>query len=180
MWTVLRAADLKSVPWRNGQGTTRDILTVSAPHGRLLWQVSIADLVRDADFSDFTGFERIFTPIANPVELSFDDGLFAACPALAPVPFAGETRTRCRVRNGPTQAFNAVWDRTAYAVTVGVLHVASGGRIKADGAISVLHCLQGMIALGGGSLEAGDSGHGPGSLDASALSDVIAIQVSVS
>lgn len=180
MWTVLKAADLKPVPWRNGQGTTRDITTILAPDGRLLWQVSIADLVRDADFSDFTGFDRIFTPMANPVELSFDDGPFVPCPALVPVPFAGESRTRCRVPNGPAQAFNAVWDRTAYAVTVRVLHVAKGGRTETAGAISVLHCLEGTIALGDRSLEAGDSGHGPGGLEAFALSGVIAMQVSVS
>lgn len=180
MWTVLRAADLMPFPWRNGQGTTRDIVTILAEDGALLWQVSIADLVRDADFSDFTGFDRIFTPMGRPVELSFGDKSFVPCPALVPVPFAGEFRTRCRLPNGPAQAFNAVWNRTAHAVTVSVRHFTAGERIRMVGITSVLHCLQGTIVLGERSLEAGDSGHGPGGHDAFAVGDVTAIQVSVS
>lgn len=180
MWTVLRVADLKPTPWRNGQGITRDIVTVSAPDGTLAWQVSIADLARDADFSDFTGLDRIFTPTTNPVELSFDDGPFLRCPTLTPVPFAGERRTRCRLPAGPAQALNAISDRIVHAVQVSVLHVVAGGRIETAGVISVLHCLRGVIAIDDATLEAGDSGYGPGGPSASASSDVVAIQVSVS
>ena len=179
MWTVLRAADLTPVPWRNRQGTTRDVVTSLAPDGTLLWQVSLADLVRDADFSDFTGFERIFTPTDRAVELCFDDGPFMPCPALTPVPFAGERRTRCRVPNGPARALNAIWDRTAHTAAVRVLHLAGDQPIHSEGAISVLHCLDGMVTVGDERLGAGDSSYGPGGSPASAVSDSIIVQVSV-
>ena len=179
MWTVLRAADLKPIPWRNGQGTTRDVLTSLAPDGALLWQVSIADLVRDADFSNFTGLDRIFTPTDRAVELCFDDGPFVPCPALTPVPFAGERRTRCRVPNGPARALNAIWDRTAHTAAVRVLHLAGGQPVHSEGATAILHCLGGMVAVGDERLGAGDSSYGPGNLPASALGDATVVQVSV-
>lgn len=180
MWTVVRAAELRPTPWRNGQGITRDILTVPAADGALLWQVSIADLVQDTDFSDFTGFDRIFTPLANPVELSFDHGPFTPCPVLVPVPFAGERRTRCRLSHGSSRAFNAVWNRSGQVMRVDVLHIPSGGRLGTVAATSVLHCLQGVIAIGDMLLQAGDSSYGPHGLEASAIGQVVAIQASVS
>lgn len=180
MWTVVRAAGLVPVPWRNGQGTTRDIITHAGPSGALLWQASIADLDRDADFSDFTGFDRIFTPISGgTVELSFGDAGYLPCPVLHPVAFRGEQRTRCRVPHGPARAFNAIWDRSAHAGTVEVLSVAPGASLGSIGAACVLHCWQGILDLCGDHLNPGDSCHGMGRLDAVAMSAAVVLRMEI-
>ena len=181
MWTVVRVASLMPVPWRNGQGTTRDVVNHHAPDGTLLWQASIATLERDADFSDFTGFDRIFTPIAGgPVELAFDDSGFVPCPLLAPVPFSGGQRTRCHVPNGPAQAFNAVWNHQTHRATVDVLRLAAGAELGSAGGTVVLHCLDGVLELGGECLHAGDSSYGPGEAVTTARSDALLLRVVVS
>lgn len=162
MTTVIRGADLRPVPWRNGQGTTRDVVTRLGPDGALLWQVSIAELERDAVFSDFTHCDRIFTPVrGDPVGLSFDGEAFTPCPLLVPVAFAGERRTRCRVPGRPAQALNVIADRRAHAATLDVLRLPAGTRVQSAGSAEcVLHCVSGAIDAGG-PLAPGDSIVGP-------------------
>lgn len=50
------------VPWRNGAGSTRQL--VDDPVG---WRLSVAELEQDADFSDFPGLDRIFLPLVDVV-----------------------------------------------------------------------------------------------------------------
>lgn len=140
--TLHRFADLVAVPWRNGQGVTRDVVTHLGPDGALRWQVSIAELVRDGEFSDYAGFDRVFTPVlGNGIALSHDGGPFAACPMLVPHGFAGERRTLCRVAGGPGRALNVITARGCHQAAVTVLRVEPGAMLDGD----VLHCWSGGL-----------------------------------
>lgn len=156
---IIRAGDLRPVPWRNGQGITRDVVTHTGPDGALLWQVSIAELTRDADFSYFPECDRVFTPVSGgPVELSFSGGPFQPCPLLRPVPFAGEWPTRCRVAGQPARAFNVIADRHIYRAACEVMILEGLEPCIGSEAQTVVHCLSGRVQLGGGMvLDAGDS-----------------------
>lgn len=161
-WVIKRGADLVPVPWRNGLGTTRDVITVLAPDGSLRWQVSIAELVQDAPFSYFPHCDRVFTPVAGapPPELAFDGGAFVPCPLLVPKRFSGEVPTLSRI---PSQgrAFNAVFDRRSHACSVDVMFLAAGEAVAApDGAELVLYCHAGELSLGAQRLASGDSVQG--------------------
>ena len=157
--TIIRADDLVRTPWRNGGGTTRDIASHHAGDGALLWQVGIADLLRDGPFSHYANCDRIFTPIAGdlPPELAFHGGPFEPCPLLVPKPFSGEWPTQSRIPS-PGQAFNAVFDRRHHAATVTVLHLAAGTTVPLpNGATLVLHTLTATLAADDARLAPGDS-----------------------
>lgn len=190
MWTVVRAANLVPVPWRNGQGITRDVVTRLAPDGSLDWQVSIADLAGETGFSDFTSYDRVFTPISEGVELAFGGGMFVPCPLLAPVPFAGEQPVWCRVA-APARAFNAI-ARRPRPIAVDVLRLAAGEAVPVPNGTVVLHCWDGSVHLDGRHpaaqptleekapaaspvLHGGDSAHGNGR--ARALADAVVLRV---
>jgi len=163
-WTVIRGESLQKTPWRNGHGTSRNVVTRLARDGSLAWQVGIAELVTDAPFSHYPHCDRIFTPVAGdpPVELSFQDGPFEPCPLLVPKRFRGEWATRCRVP-APGQVFNAVVDRRHYAADVAVLRLEAGDTIEApDAPEVVVHCVSGELAAAGEVLAPGDSLLGPG------------------
>ena len=152
--TLHRFADLVAVPWRNGQGVTRDVVTRLDPGGAMLWQVSIAELVRDGEFSDYAGFDRVFTPVlGDGIALSHDGGPFLPCPVLVPQPFAGERRTLCRVGGGPGRAFNVITARGRHQATVAVLRVGAGAALTGD----VLHCWSGGFVADGLATGPGDS-----------------------
>lgn len=156
---IIRAGELRPVPWRNGQGVTRDVVTHAGPDGALLWQASIAELTRDADFSYFPQCDRLFTAVSGGlVELSFEGGPFQPCPLLQPVPFAGERPVRCRVAGPPARAFNVIADRRRYRASCEVVVIGGSGREIGGPAHTVVHCLDGRVGLSHGLfLGGGDS-----------------------
>ena len=46
-WSVIRGSSLETVPWRNGHGVSRNIVTRLGREGGLLWQVGLAELVHE-------------------------------------------------------------------------------------------------------------------------------------
>ena len=172
--TLRRAADLAPAPWRNGRGTSRDIVTVSAAGGALLWQASIAELIEDGDFSDYTEFDRVFTPVASSrIALSHDGGPFVPCPVLHPHAFSGEARTRCRIDGEAGRAFNVVTARGQCRAAVEVLHLPSGAAVPQG---DVLHCWSGLLDATAGRAGPGDSLLGIPAM-AAAASVVILVRV---
>src|SRR6187402_1017158 len=54
----LTAKDYRSMPWRNGGGTTTELVLGPEMAGRFLYRVSIADVTSDGAFSRFAGYDR--------------------------------------------------------------------------------------------------------------------------
>ncbi len=177
-WVPIPAATLVAAPWRNGLGISHDIIR------RPGWTVSIADLERDAPFSDYPGMDRIFTPIAGdpPPELAFRGGPFEPCPLLVPKPFPGDIPTLSRIP-APGRAFNVITERGKANATVTVLHLAAGDTVPTpDGACVLWHCLTGSLVIAGHTLAQGDSilGFGASQPGPKATQAGIAIKVAIS
>jgi len=179
-WTVIPGSSLQKTRWRNGHGTSRNVVTRLARDGGLLWQVGIADLIEDAPFSHFPDHDRIFTPLAGEFALSFRGGPFEPCPVFLPKPFPGEWDTRCRVRS-PGQAFNAIVDRRQHRAEVAVRQLEAGDAVEApDAPEVVVYCIAGELAAAGEELGPGDSLLGPGPASpGAAASDATVIVVAV-
>ena len=141
--------DFAVVPWRNGRGVTRDIVTCREDDGGLLYQVGIAELTEDAPFSDLSGIDRIFTPIASAgVSLAFDGGGPVACPAMVPVAFAGERQVRLTLPHGPARAFNLMTNRTRHRAAAAALLLPAGSRYEHRfAAPGVILCVSGQVEL---------------------------------
>lgn len=153
--TLRRASDLVATPWRNGRGVTRDIATICARDGGLWWQASLAELTEDCDFSDYTGFRRVFTPVAGDfIALSHGGGPFVPCPLLTPYRFDGGARTQCRLGGQAGRAFNVITDAARHTADVQVLRLAAGTPVLRG---AVLHCCSGRLDTDGGSAGPGDS-----------------------
>ncbi|GIQ81938.1 uncharacterised protein family HutD/Ves, partial [Kipferlia bialata] len=64
---VIRVCDQRVMPWKNGKGSTAEIL-VSPPGTSLAkmdftYRLSSAPVTEDGSFSHFPGFQRILLPI---------------------------------------------------------------------------------------------------------------------
>ncbi len=170
--TLRRFADLAAAPWRNGLGISRDVVTVASGDGALLWQVSLAELAGDCDFSDYAGFDRVFTPVLGEgITLSHDDGPFTLSPLLVPRAFPGEARTRCRVGGGTGRAFNVVTARGRHSAEVLVLRLAAGDPLPSGTAV---HCWSGELRSSDGSAGPGDT-----LLDAAAIAACMSVALLV-
>lgn len=63
---VIAAHEQLAMPWKNGLGMTREIVRVDDGAGRMLWRVSMADVVQDGPFSLFPGYRRTLMLLDGP------------------------------------------------------------------------------------------------------------------
>ncbi|GAA2288240.1 HutD family protein [Streptomyces kunmingensis] len=115
----LPAADRAAVAWKNGGGTTREI--VCSPPGAGMadfrWRVSLADVAADGPFSTFPGVDRTLTMVeGDGMELTVEDTVTLVNSPYAPRNFAGDVATDCRLLGGPVVNFNVMWRRDALTV----------------------------------------------------------------
>jgi uncharacterized protein len=112
--TVVRVADIAPVPWRNGGGTTRELLAWPDPQDWLL-RVSVADIHASGPFSAYPGIDRWFAVLdggavcldtagTEPLELT------ALRPSLHA--FSGDLATHCMALGPATRDFNLMARRS--------------------------------------------------------------------
>jgi hypothetical protein len=103
---LVRTLDAPAQRWRNGGGTTRELLAWPTAGD---WQVriSVADIEADGPFSAFPDVERWFTVLQGTgVELTVDGQLHRLQRGDAPLCFGGAAETTCRLIDGPTRDLN--------------------------------------------------------------------------
>lgn len=121
--------DLIPTPWKNGGGSTREI--VCRPHGagmdRFDWRVSIATIAQSGPFSAFAGVDRVILLLEG-------DGVLLQPPgdkphrldtALRPYAFPGDVALDCTLLGGPSQDINVMTRRSALCAEVTVLQSAT-------------------------------------------------------
>ena len=72
MAVILRAAERRAVPWKNGGGLTREVAAhpPQSDLGNFDWRVSLAEVRRGGPFSSFPGIDRHMAVISGRLELS--------------------------------------------------------------------------------------------------------------
>ena len=85
----LTQADYIRQPWKNGRGTTPEMLRIER-EGQLLFRLSRASVVEDGPFSIFPGMERNLTVLSGPGFRLTGDGIDLHCDPLVPVAFPGD------------------------------------------------------------------------------------------
>ena len=108
---VLRLADCPAQPWRNGGGTTRELLAWPSADAWAL-RLSVAEIARDGPFSAFAGVDRWFAVLAGPgVELVWPDHVTALTSASAPLAFDGADPPLAKLLGGASQDLNLMLRR---------------------------------------------------------------------
>ncbi|MDH2910095.1 MAG: hypothetical protein HKL92_06060 [Candidatus Eremiobacteraeota bacterium] len=97
---IIRLADCPEVPWRNGSGTTRELLL--EPDLR----VTVAHERSGAAFSDFSGWSRTIVPLGAGLSLRLGERGEFAIPAFHAFAFAGSERASASLAAGAIEALN--------------------------------------------------------------------------
>jgi uncharacterized protein len=107
---IIRFADLKPEPWRNGGGTTRQLASQpgSAQDGSWNWRVSIADVTKAGDFSAFPGTERVLTVVEGELLLLTVDGAERPLEKYRPFRFPGGAATQAALPTGDIRNLNVI------------------------------------------------------------------------
>lgn len=146
---VLRAADRRAVPWKNGGGVTREI--AASPEGAsmdaFVWRISLADVGVDGPFSAFPHADRTLTVVEGAgMELTVGGERRVVDERFWPYDFPGDVETDGRLIDGPVVNFNVMHRRGRTACLTSVVR---GGLLVAvpSGATVVIVALEGTTVL---------------------------------
>jgi len=137
---VVRGAELRATPWRNGGGTTREIAAhpPGAGFDDFVWRVSAADVERSGPFSRFAGIDRMLVLLAG-AGMHLVDGRGVAHAALdEPFAFArfpGELALTADLIDGPTRDLNIMLRRDRVRSTSELWHGAGAHLLDADAVV---------------------------------------------
>lgn len=156
---ILRADQLQPVPWRNGQGITRELAVMPPGAGadEFLWRVSLADVVGAAPFSRFPGVDRTIVLIDGAGFRMTLDGaqvheLTTPC---VPFAFPGEAEVAVALAGGPTRDFNLMLRRGRATGGIEVWSYTAAQAVPPD--LVLLHLVHGRARTPEGDLGPGDS-----------------------
>lgn len=166
--THLPASGYTAMPWRNGAGTTHEIMvddTPGASSAPFRWRLSMADLAGDGPFSELPDVDRILVLLAGAdVELTIGGAAPAPLGIHAAIAFPGDVPTSLTMNPGTGRDLNLMWDRTRAEGSVAILQIGDEMRIDAPTAFA--------IALGGSATVAiDDEEHVLGEQDALQVDD---------
>jgi len=121
------------MPWKNGAGTTLEVARADdATTARMLWRVSIADVVDDGPFSTFDGYRRIISVLdGDGMLLTVDNVRSRPLRRHDSFSFDGGAVTNCELLSGPIRDFNVIFasdrivGRMRWAAVRGSEHVES-------------------------------------------------------
>ena len=116
---VYRAADRVFRPWKNGGGTTAEILCWPQRAGfdDFTLRLSTARVAASGPFSVFPGVDRVLTVIEGGAMVLHLEGRAQALAPLVPFGFAGDVACRAEV-TGPLLDFNVMTRRPSLARVV--------------------------------------------------------------
>jgi environmental stress-induced protein Ves len=159
MLRILRNADYPSRPWKNGGGTTRDIL-VSPPGASLDefdWRLSLAQVDRDGPFSRFDNIDRTLVLLSGAMTLHEPDRRIELVRG-EPVAFPGERTISATLQGGATLDFNVMTRRGRATHNVRYEVFNSRANVEpTDASTIVLFALEDGLRVDGESMNAYDT-----------------------
>lgn len=106
MIQTVRLSEIPTQPWRNGGGSTRQLLTWPTPEDWLL-RISVASIDHNGPFSEYPGIERWFTVVSgHGVALEFEGTRLDLSADHEPMMFDGADAPDCTLLDGTTQDLN--------------------------------------------------------------------------
>ena len=144
---VLRSADYRRMPWKNGGGETREV-AVSPPGATLDtldWRLSLATVASDGPFSVFAGVVRTLC-VLEGAGISLDvagSGKQVLLCSSAPDTFNGEAATNALLVDGPIVDLNVMSRRGRFRHTVERYVGVGRHELKSSAEISIVFCVNG-------------------------------------
>lgn len=118
---IIRYAELKAHPWRNGGGVTRELASHAAAAPAQAapaqdgpgaagwdWRVSVAEVSKAGDFSAFPGMDRVLTVVEGELLLLSVDGAEHPLEKYRPFRFSGDAAAAGALPTGDIRALNVI------------------------------------------------------------------------
>lgn len=156
MIRILRAADHKPMPWKNGGGVTTEIAVwpQDAGLGDFDWRVSMARVETEGPFSSFPGIDRTLAVLDGEGIILKVEGQMALglLRTSDPVTFPADVPTACNLVKGPISDLNVMVRRGRFVAEVTRVALDDAADFASDAEIVLMFCHSGdaRIAVGSG------------------------------
>jgi environmental stress-induced protein Ves/uncharacterized cupin superfamily protein len=144
----LTAKDYRVMPWRNGGGTTTELVIEPDAGERFLYRISIADVTTDGPFSRFDGYDRHIMLVEGAgmtLECVSHETIALTAP-FEPHTFPGEWEVHGRLSAGPVRDFNLMVDRARASALLTVRLLEGPETLACDrGTTCIVHVLDGEL-----------------------------------
>lgn len=159
--TSLGPTDYRPMPWKNGGGSTLELLQDPAPEGGFNWRLSIADVASSGPFSTFDGVDRTIMLVdGRGMVLSFADAAppVVIAKSLQPHGFNGGWQTDCRLIDGPIRDFNVMVRHEWGSAAVNGFQFVEGQNLTvAVAPLTLLHLLDGSVSVADHTMSEGET-----------------------
>ena len=121
MLTILSPETFKTTPWKNGLGHTTELAINSGGNlDNFNWRLSIASVVNDGDFSNFSGYQRNLVLIEGEgLILDHRNGDIDELTNLLDIAhFDGGSKTHGSLVNGGIKDFNIMTNENSFTAEV--------------------------------------------------------------
>jgi len=132
---ILRAADRRAVPWKNGGGLTREVAAhpPQSDLGNFDWRVSLAEVHRGGPFSSFPGIDRHMAVISGRLELSISGrDVVSLSSDTAPLCFPGEVAVYAEPHAEPATDLNVMTRRGGFTARLTRCSVAAATQVRLE------------------------------------------------
>jgi environmental stress-induced protein Ves len=148
---ILRSADYRRMPWKNGGGETVEIAV--HPAGSSLdefdWRVSMARVAADGPFSAFPGVERTLAVLdGNGIRMEIGGGTpVELTTSSEPFAFAADVGVEARLVDGPITDLNVMTRRGRARHSLRCLRPCEAVERTVDAAAVLLFCSEGCAEI---------------------------------
>ncbi|WP_284978123.1 HutD family protein [Arthrobacter sp. fls2-241-R2A-200] len=166
---IIRFADIRPEPWRNGGGVTRELARHpaaasaqggSTQDGSWDWRVSIAEVSTAGEFSTFPGMERVITIIDGELLLLTVDGSEHPLEKYRPFRFSGEAASASSLPTGDVRDLNVIARTGAFKGYTSIVEISKKRAHPVfEGQLAVL--LEGKATVAPGTLGENTPDGGP-------------------
>jgi environmental stress-induced protein Ves len=143
------------MPWRNGLGSTVEILKRNIPDSEdFAWRISMANVATDGPFSGFDNYDRTLLLLAgNGITLDITNGeanqskTISLTKPLQSAGFRGDDPTVATLHDGPITDFNIMTHRDYCDTEVVCGHEPEGNQIDIDCNEALIYCVIGELSV---------------------------------
>ncbi|MEH2472754.1 environmental stress-induced protein Ves [Nitrobacteraceae bacterium AZCC 2161] len=152
---ILRAADYKIMPWKNGMGSTTEIAVSPEAEGfeGFDWRISMARVETDGPFSPFPGIDRTLLVLeGDGIILKVADHGLVRLDRESIHSFPGDQPTYATLIGGPIVDLNVMSRRDRFQHNVSRLDLTTPQVFPSPSALTVLLVERGAVTVQYGSI----------------------------
>jgi len=149
--SIIEPTSFRAMPWRNGLGTTVELLKQDLPNGDgFAWRLSMADVATSGEFSNFSGYDRTLLLLEGKgLSLDCDGASHRLEKPLQLAQFSGDDQTFATLHDGPVKDFNIMVQRQHCSARVSSAIHPEESVIMVDGEILLVYAVDGELNLSG-------------------------------